>query len=505
MISNNCVKNLIDLFSTSFNLNNDHLVEKFCFSRETLELKAQQEWYSAIAALEKILSTQIKLPIEENQSLKGLVISSPTIVINQPELINSLETVVFSEAKNSNLALMPSKNEINKPETTVNNKFNQDIFTVSNEPENNYIKEQFCLVFTGNFSCLIVKGINQFRQPKFEFSFEPEIINQAWLFLKERLIKNQPQKLLNLEQVIKKFPPINPDYRLVSQFSRYLLDYLKIIELTTKAIPKNLISSSQFSDQKNSSENEIPRKSQSISLKKTPLPPYPEIELLQALTHEIRTPLTTIKTITKLLLRKVKLSPELVKHLEAIEQECNEQINRMELIFRATELETTPQEKKQVKLVPTSLEEILSQTIPCWQKQAQRRNIILDVIVPQKLPQIVSDPAILSQILSGLMEKFTKNLPNGGHFKVLVFQAGNQLKLQFLAETNLNNSQTKCLGKLLLFQPETGSLWLSTDVTKNIFQALGAKLVIKQKPDKGEVLTIFLPLGGSKSLSSLKK
>jgi signal transduction histidine kinase len=32
-------------------------------------------------------------------------------------------------------------------------------------------------------------------------------------------------------------------------------------------------------------------------------------------------------------------------------------------------------------------------------------------------------------------------------------------------------------------------------VTKNLFQALGGKLIVREKPEEGEILTIFLPLG----------
>jgi signal transduction histidine kinase len=49
-----------------------------------------------------------------------------------------------------------------------------------------------------------------------------------------------------------------------------------------------------------------------------------------------------------------------------------------------------------------------------------------------------------------------------------------------------------------MFQPETGNLSLNMNVTKNLFQALGGKFVVRQKPEEGEVLTIFLPLGRSK-------
>lgn len=57
----------------------------------------------------------------------------------------------------------------------------------------------------------------------------------------------------------------------------------------------------------------------------------------------------------------------------------------MELIFKAVELESKSSAlNDSIHLVPTSLENILNQTIPTWQKQAQRRNIILDVIIPKK-------------------------------------------------------------------------------------------------------------------------
>ncbi len=295
---------------------------------------------------------------------------------------------------------------------------------------------------------------------------------------------NENQNHDYIQELVNKFSPYTPPYQIISQFTRYLLTALKQQEL------------SQHS-------SNLPRrkkvKNPSISLKKTPLPPYPELELLQALTHEIRTPLTTIKTITKLLKRKAKLTSELNKHLEVIEQECNEQINRMELKFQAVELESKSNKKQQLELVNTCLENILNQSISHWKKQAQRRNIVLDIVVPKKLPHIVSEPKILSQALSGLMERFIRNLPRGGNFKVLILPVGNQLKLQFISESNHHNGSSKCLGKLLLFQPETGSLSLSNDVTKNLFHILGGKLTVKEKAYQGQVFTIFLPLNNHSS------
>lgn len=449
-------------------------LEDFTHDKTNIDIKTQQEWNGAIASLEKLLNLTIGGDKNNHESKQGVIISSPTPIISDIKLVSQLETVVFSTSNSEKMALMPCDFQ-----TKFQSVSPLSFIDVSLNINDSLINEQFCLVLTKQFSCLIIKSFDKNNKSKFQFSFAPEVINKAWLLLKRRLISSRNYHTQYLDNLVLKFSPIIPDYKIVSQFTRYLLKELKHFNI------------SKIEEEVNT----IPRQSESISLKKTPLPPYPEFELLQALTHEIRTPLTTINTIAKLLIKRAKLTPDSVKHLELIEQECTEQINRMELIFRAAELESKPAKQEQVRLVPTSLEEILNSTIPSWKKQAERRNIILDIIIPQKLPKIFSDPIILTQILGGLIEKFTRNLPSGSNFEVLILPAGNQLKLQFVSESNFNNDHVKCLGKLLLFQPDTGSLSLSHDVTKNIFHALGGKFTIKQKPHKGEILTIFLPLG----------
>lgn len=289
--------------------------------------------------------------------------------------------------------------------------------------------------------CCFTQGI-----PNFQFSFEPEAITEAWSILRSRLLLINAPQLPELEILVEKLAPAIPDYRLVTQFTHQLLRNIPNLSIPVV----KTISTTPLIDIDNQQVGQVEELST--------VEPR-ELELLQALTHEIRTPLTTIRTLTRLLMKKKNnLSAEITKRLEMIDQECTEQINRMELIFRATELET--KDKKQVELVPISLEQLLQQSIPRWKKQAQRRNVILDVVVPQNLPQVVSDPAMLDQVLTGVMENFTRSLPTGGEIQVQVTTAGNQLKLQLLSQGVCHSNPFKSLGQLLIFQPETGSLSL---------------------------------------------
>ena len=102
--------------------------------------------------------------------------------------------------------------------------------------------------------------------------------------------------------------------------------------------------------------------------------------------------------------------------------------------------------------------------------------------------------------MTGLVENFTRNLPSGSRIQVEVTPVGDRLKLQLQSQQEADehphttHKQRHSIGQLLTFQPETGNLSLNMNVTKNLFQLLGGKLIVRQHPQQGEVLTIFLPL-----------
>jgi len=171
----------------------------------------------------------------------------------------------------------------------------------------------------------------------------------------------------------------------------------------------------------------------------------------------------------------------------------------MELIFSAVELATT-QPSQAVDLTTMSISQLLEQSLPQWQQQAERRNLDLAVDIPHQLPAVVSNPTILDRVLTGLVENFTRNLPSGSRIQVEVTPVGDRLKLQLQSQQEADehphttHKQGHSIGQLLTFQPETGNLSLNMNVTKNLFQLLGGKLIVRQHPEQGEVLTIFLPL-----------
>ncbi|WP_373535477.1 sensor histidine kinase [Microcoleus sp.] len=484
-------------------------------SRAAARQKAEREWYGAIATLNQMLAQQQKhclSPSPIPNSCQGLVLSGPYSVLTEPVVASGFANWIFTSVPDNDaglwsfrarqtLALLPAAQEqISVPEAA------PALALAIGDPLAN---EQFCLVLTATFSLVMVLGENSAGIPAFLFSFDPQIAAKAWEVLRRRVTEsdcllansdggiNLPVSQLThnstkLDAQFQQFLPIAPNYQIVAQFTRLLLHHLPLGK-DEVARGKNERVDDSFKGRENiNCKSHLPHATK-------------EVELLQAIAHEVRTPLATIRTLTRLLLKRPKLEPVVVKRLEMIDAECTAQIDRFGLIFRAVELEMSQAKNSGMQLTAMSLGEVLQNSIPRWQKQAIQRNHTLEIIVPQKLPAVVSDPTMLDQVLTNLIENFTRTLPSGSRIQVEVTLAGDQLKLQLESEhlpqgngtstfAASANAPLRSIGPLLMVQPETGSLSLNLSVTKNLFRAAGGKLVIRQRPQKGDVMTVFLPL-----------
>ncbi len=437
--------------------------------------QAQHQWQSAISAVETLLLQALPSPLglsdlSEETVIEGLLLTAPLPLFGHPAIVSQLQTITFTTPHTNNLRLLPCEPIGIQPQTAESHHFPIELL-----PTDPLADERFCLVLTNNFSLVVVFGEER-GTPRCQFSFDPDDLDLAWKSLRGRMMLTAPHHLSYLDELAAKFSPIAPDYRWVMAFGQHLLENQPIAPapVTAPATP-------------------------TVAMPEVPAKIAADVELLQALTHEIRTPLTTIRTMTRLLLRQPDLSPRVLKRLGAIDRECTEQIDRMELIFSAVELATT-QPSQSVDLTTMSIAQLLEKSLPQWQQQAERRNLDLAVAIPHKLPAVVSNPTILDRVLTGLVENFTRNLPSGSRIQVEVTPVGDRLKLQLQSQPETDECErtvtTKrhSIGQLLTFQPETGNLSLNMNVTKNLFQLLGGKLIVRQHPQQGEVLTIFLPL-----------
>jgi signal transduction histidine kinase len=304
--------------------------------------------------------------------------------------------------------------------------------------------------------------------------FDPPTLSAALSLLDERLQHTDPEQGQRLRQAIQALGPLQSDEQLAQRFWPRLAERLAAMAPSLTLQP--LVHRSTVADATTASG------------------PSSELALLEALTHEVRTPLATIRTLIRSLLRRSDL-PELVRQrLQQIDGECSEQIDRFGLIFLAAELQREPPTGDQA-LARTDLARLLEQLEPVWRRQLLRRNLALELACSPELPLVLSDPARLETVLGGLVDRFSRGLPAGAVVRLSLQPAGARLKLRFSASAAVlvepgEAAAAERVGPVLSWNPGTGSLQLSRQATQRLFHSLGGRLAERA----GNDLTVFFPV-----------
>ena len=437
------------------------------------ESAVRRMWWAAL----DILQSDILLPMNLT---RGLWLSSPLPALYEPKLLNKFKGWVWAPKDLLNLA-NPSIGMLPPSQS-----FAMDIDHDSSDYERLTLLEEdghdpLLIVITPEIQiALALEG--KYKERKLLMRSDPETLSDLLTLLDNRLNQENIQQANNLRNALGELGQLKTNDDLSKVFWPLLSQRLADIapSLNIQTLPDNLIN-----DQKSSSKNS-------------------EISLLEALTHEIRTPLATIRTLIRSLLRKKDLPRVVEDRLNQIDIECTEQIDRFGLIFNAVELERSQPERTNLAL--TDLGKMLTVLSPVWSNQLERKGLKLILDITPDLPKVLSDSEGLELMLTGLIDRNTRGLQSGGELTLKLRPAGQRLKLQILsklAATNdsavSDNISNEEIGPVLSWNPSTGNLQLSQAATQRLLKSLGGRLTNRR--DSG--ITIFFPISELKEFDSL--
>ena len=458
-------------------------------------------------------------PSPEEMRLKttqGLILTGSLPVFDCPQILEHFSTWVFSVPTWQSLWQLPADigsvfaEEIVGRVNGVNegDRPNRPITLLPADPLG---RECFALILLPHVSlALVCEHADDGTPINFQFSFSPAVIEEAWQSLRARIAITSGHHLKQLDNLVAQFPPVEPRYDTVMEFGQLMWRAVPASG-TSGTVPESDYIGAPFDRaEKNAhSAQATPVNAAYDPSKSTPSGGSPsdsgifgsdDVAFLRAFAHGIRTPLTTIRTYTRLLQRK-DLAADVQRHLGKIDRECSEQIDRFDLIFKAVENETCDGNSPPT-LHPFCLKKMITEGEDRWQHQAERHNLTFAVSAPPLIPPIAGDCDLLDQMLTELIETLIRSLPAGSHIALDVIPAGDRLKLELVCEDSRHqhgwlgwgHTSFQAIGRLLAFQPETGSVSLNLDVTKNLFQSIGGKLTVRHSPQRGDVVTIFLPV-----------
>ena len=426
---------------------------------------ARRMWWASLEVVQKDF-------LNQNFHHGGLWVASPLPALNEKFFTKLdgwlLSPEVFPYFKKENASFLPA-NYSNKNKNNFNYISNYKVLNI--KPEDGY--DPFLMIITPNFQCILTLAGEKDKKVLL-MKCDRDSLKASIELIHAKLKQENYDEGLNFKNAINNLGDLNIN----DQFEKNFWPILSI--KLAKLIPN--------SNLKNSVKND--KKTLQIT----------EARLLKAISHEVRTPLATIRTLIGSTLRKFSMDESMRNRLIEIENQCNEQIDRFGLIFNAAEL-VSNEESAYNQLAKINLSEIFNKLAPVWKKQLNRRGISLKIDIPSQLPQILSDSEKLELMLRGLIDKNTRGLKEGSTLVLELRPAGQKLKLQLKVQ-KLDNSKKEIskkekvsdIGPVLNWNPQTGSLQLSQIATQKLLASLGG--YVTRRRDTG--LTVFFPISESK-------
>ena len=427
---------------------------------------SRRMWWASLEVIQKEF-------LPQNCQQGGIWVASPLPALYEKKIFNQLQGWLWSPEgfpyfQKDNAGLLPANDSA---------KFKKDFDIVSNYKVLNLSQkdgyEPFLMIITPNFQCIL--SIAEEKDKKILLmKCDEESLKISIELIHAKLNQESYEEGVKFRNAINNLGNLNIN----NQFEKCFWPILSA-KLANLA-PNHNIQNSLKNDKKNEQ--------------------ITEAKLLTAISHEVRTPLATIRTLINSTLKKYNMDESMRNRLIQIDNECNEQIDRFGLIFNAAEL-VSNEVPSLNNLAKINLSEIFNKLVPVWNKQLNRRGISLKIDIPTQLPQILSDSEKLELMLRGLIDKNTRGLKEGSTLILELRPAGQKLKLQLKVQkleskkkeikTRDNGSD---LGPVLNWNPQTGSLQLSQNATQKLLASLGGH--VTQRRDTG--LTVFFPISDSK-------
>jgi signal transduction histidine kinase len=219
--------------------------------------------------------------------------------------------------------------------------------------------------------------------------------------------------------------------------------------------------------------------------------------------HEMKTPLTSIQGFAQAILDDTADTPEARKKAAQIIYDESTRMHRMSLdLLELARLETGTAD---LDMAPVDLGALLRGVVEKFLPQAQTAGVELVVNVSDDLAPIIGDGDRLAQVFTNLVDNALKFTPAGGRITLSAKKAGADVELS-VADTGIGVA-SEALPRLFdrFYQADSSragsetaagrrGAGLGLAIVKEIIQAHGGKIGIRSQVGSGTTFTIHLPL-----------
>jgi len=220
-------------------------------------------------------------------------------------------------------------------------------------------------------------------------------------------------------------------------------------------------------------------------------------DFVSSVSHDLRTPLTSIRMFTEtLLLGRVQSREEERECLEIIAHEAERLSRLTERILDFARMEAG---RKPYNLAATRIPEVIDHALAATRPLVQEQGFDVEVEVAPDLPAVDADPDALVEALMNLLTNAIKYSPDDKHITLTARREGDGVALS-VADRGIGIPKGEHARIFDMFYrvdcrrtTEVDGSGIGLSLVKHIVDAHGGKIDVDSSPGRGSVFTIHLP------------
>jgi two-component system sensor histidine kinase KdpD len=214
--------------------------------------------------------------------------------------------------------------------------------------------------------------------------------------------------------------------------------------------------------------------------------------LLGAVSHDLRTPLSTMKVAsTTLLDPDVSLSPDDRRELYELIDIQTDRLTR--LVTSLLDLTRYQAGVLEIDRIPVAVLDLVASAVADLRAALGEREI--DLAVPASLPDVIADPLLVGQVLANLIDNANRHGPTGTPITVTAAVAGASVAVS-VHDEGAGVPPAEALSVFESFQrfDQGGRAGLGLSIAKTFVEAHGGRIWVEGNGGGGATFTFTLPV-----------
>ncbi|HUN64809.1 MAG TPA: ATP-binding protein [Bacteroidota bacterium] len=222
-------------------------------------------------------------------------------------------------------------------------------------------------------------------------------------------------------------------------------------------------------------------------------------DFMAAVSHEFRTPLTSINMSVDILRQKIlgPLTDKQEEMLTASKQDCERLTKLVRDLLQLSKLESGSMELREDLL---DIRAVVESAIHSYTLPFREKGVALAVTAPERLPRFIGDEQQFSWVISNLVGNALRYTDAGGRVDIILRGDTENFLTVHVRDTG-RGIAPEYLGKIFdkfvqvkeTFDSTPGSVGLGLSIAKEIIEMYGGKIWVESTPGKGSVFSFQLP------------